>query len=490
MNRHAFFTASLTAALLLLFGCDGGTTEDAGGGGEDAGTDAGTTETDAGFDAGPTMPDAGGGGCTGSGCEFVELDLGALHSCGRRGNGEVLCWGYNQDFQLGDNRQRHEECADPGTPPRDCSGRPVNVRLETGGAFPIIDDATALGVDGFSSSCALRGGQMWCWSYETVPQVAGGIARLRRAAQLDNDLTDVRAASVTGSVGCVVRGESREVLCVGDNIVGQLGRGDISQQELQYAPVLLDATATPPVALTGVLQLEVAVGSFACARTATDVHCWGVDTSDQMGDRNEVTRTCRLSATENLACAPDVRTVGGSEPLGVVSDISVGAAHACAIVSAPSTPPTAGPVVCWGDNRMAQTGQPDPSGMQSIDRPTPVTAVRDAIQLATGSRTTYALHADGTISAWGYNDRGQLGDGVMNHGTRCTAGEDAGDCSIEPVAVAGIDDAVHISANASHACAIRANGSVWCWGLNTSRQLGDGTRETRFTPVMVLDTAP
>ncbi len=481
MNRHAFFTATMLAALLLGCGEDNGT--DAGGGEQDAstGTDAGMMGTDAGTDA--ARPDAGATSCT-TGCEFVELDLGILHSCGRRENGEVLCWGRNQDFQLGDNRSRHETCAEPGSPPEDCSGTPVNVRYESGAMRPIIDDATGLAVDGFSSSCALRGGAMWCWSYETVPAVAGGVAVLREFARLDNDLTDVVAAGVTGSNACVIQGSAGNVLCVGDNVVGQLGNGMISEQLVDYAPVLLDAAATPPVPLTGALQIALSHGSFACARTADNVYCWGYDTSSQMGDGNETTRTCMLSATEMPDCAPDVRTVGGATaPLGTVSDIAVGSAHACAV-----TP--AGGVVCWGDNRMGQSGQADPASNQSFSLPTEVPGLTNVTQLALGSRTSYALHADGTISAWGYNEVGQLGDGNMSHGATCTAGDDSGDCSVTPVTVATIDDATFIAANANHACAIRGDGSVWCWGYGNYRQLGDGERANRFSPVMVQGTAP
>lgn len=479
MNRHAFFTAALLAAHLL--GC-GETMETDAGGGVDAATmeDSGMMGTDAGTDA--ARPDAGATGCT-TGCGFVELDLGILHSCGRRENGEVLCWGYNQDSQLGDNRRRHEECADPGSPPSDCSGTAVNVRYESGASFPIIDDATGLAVDGFSSSCALRGGAMWCWSNETVPEVAGGVARERQTARLDSELTDVQSASVTGGNACVIQGAAGNVLCVGDNVVGQLGNGMISEEIVDYAPVLLDAAATPPVPLTGVLQIDVSSGSFACARTADNVYCWGYDTSSQMGDGNETTRTCMLSATEMPDCAPDVRTVGGTvAPLGAVSDIAVGGAHVCAV--------QAGAVLCWGDNRLAQSGQADPAANQSFDLPAPVPGLTGVTQLAASGHNTYALHDDGTISAWGFNDRGQLGDGVMDHGMSCTSGDQNGDCTVTPVRVATIDDATYIAANAEHACAIRADGSVWCWGYNNYRQVGDGTRDNRFTPVMVLGTAP
>jgi len=425
----------------------------------------------------------------GAGCGYVEIDLGVLHSCGRRENGEVLCWGYNQDFQLGDNRSRHEMCNETGREPSDCSSTPVNVRLDTGAGFPNIENATGLAVDGFSSSCALRDGQMWCWSSETVPDVAGGVARTRRAALLDNDLTDIQSAAVNGGHSCVIQGTAGNVLCVGRNVLGQLGRGPgtIAEQVVDYGPVIIDSTTTPPTELTGALQIDIS-HNFSCARTATNVYCWGADSSDQMGDNNETTFSCNLSATDVRDCAPDPRVVGGtSTPLGVVADIAVGSAHACAIQAAPGTP---GPVVCWGDNRLGQVGVAETMVNESIPMPTLVPGVENVIQLALSGSNTYALHADGTVSAWGYNDRGQLGDGSDDHSLACTSGDNSGDCSVTPVTVATINDATSISANGSHACVIRADQSVWCWGLGDNRQLGDGTRETRNAPVMVLETAP
>ena len=42
-----------------------------------------------------------------------------------------------------------------------------------------------------------------------------------------------------------------------------------------------------------------------------------------------------------------------------------------------------------------------------------------------------------------------------------------------------------VSVTAGHACGIRDDGTLWCWGRNCAGQLGDGTRDAAATPVQV-----
>jgi alpha-tubulin suppressor-like RCC1 family protein len=45
-----------------------------------------------------------------------------------------------------------------------------------------------------------------------------------------------------------------------------------------------------------------------------------------------------------------------------------------------------------------------------------------------------------------------------------------------------------VTAGREHACAIRSDGTAWCWGRNDYGQLGDGTNTDRTAPVMVSGT--
>jgi alpha-tubulin suppressor-like RCC1 family protein len=71
---------------------------------------------------------------------------------------------------------------------------------------------------------------------------------------------------------------------------------------------------------------------------------------------------------------------------------------------------------------------------------------------------TCALKNDGTVFCWGANNVGQLGHG--------------GGATPIPRKVAGLPAVQAISAGALHTCALAADGRVFCWGSNGDAQLG------------------
>jgi len=146
-----------------------------------------------------------------------------------------------------------------------------------------------------------------------------------------------------------------------------------------------------------------------------------------------------------------------------IVQVAAGNQHTCALDDT-------GRVWCWGDNRFGQLGNGT-----SADSLTPVLVrrVTDAVAIASGSDHSCAVLGTGRVACWGNNDYGQLGDGTTGY------------ANPDRVFVRRVGDAVAVAASASHTCALRESGRVFCWGDNTYGQLGDGTADPRFTRVSV-----
>jgi alpha-tubulin suppressor-like RCC1 family protein len=65
-----------------------------------------------------------------------------------------------------------------------------------------------------------------------------------------------------------------------------------------------------------------------------------------------------------------------------------------------------------------------------------------------------------------------------------------GASSSQPFIARIISPARSLDAGSMHSCAVRANGDAYCWGLNDSGQLGDGTTTDRVIPTRVQATVP
>ncbi|OIN94314.1 MAG: hypothetical protein AUJ20_01115 [Comamonadaceae bacterium CG1_02_60_18] len=130
-----------------------------------------------------------------------------------------------------------------------------------------------------------------------------------------------------------------------------------------------------------------------------------------------------------------------------------------------------GTVSAWGENTYGQLGD----GTSATSVFTQVSGLTSVVAISAGYSHSAVLRADGTVWTWGRNDLYELGDGTAT--ARST-----------PVQVS-ITGVKAIAAGAEHTLALKIDGTVWAWGLNGKGQLGDGTTTNRPTPVQISGLA-
>jgi alpha-tubulin suppressor-like RCC1 family protein len=140
-----------------------------------------------------------------------------------------------------------------------------------------------------------------------------------------------------------------------------------------------------------------------------------------------------------------------------------------------------GTVACWGLNNVGQLGNATNNGTGNANpAPRVILGLTHVTQIASGRAHTCALRDDGTVSCWGLNSSGQLGTGI-NSGN--------GSANPAPVAVAGLTHVTQIAAGSGHTCAVVDDGTVACWGDNQYGELGstanNGTTNANPTPTVI-----
>lgn len=194
------------------------------------------------------------------------------------------------------------------------------------------------------------------------------------------------------------------------------------------------------------------IGSINCAIVSGGgLWCWGKG--------NNTLLNSMASGVRSPVAVPIESQTG--VPLTGVDQVSALGDHICVVSD--------GKVLCWGSNFSGQLGQGD---QVTQKYPQQVALGGNAVKVGVGRDTSCALLTDGTMKCWGSNRMGALGVGDPDaHDDGCSF-----PCKTTPVPItldgSPLDDIVDLvlgsrslnTAGFSDVCALRKDGSVWCWG--------------------------
>ena len=306
---------------------------------------------------------------------------------------------------------------------------------------------------GFAVTCALRAsGRLLCAGNDWDQALLGLAGSLDEPAELPIAAEDVFVGGYSvgrfsaGEHRCVLQDAGATVRCWGRNEYGQLGDGSTT------SPAAGETTGV--MVPGGARYVELGMGEgFTCGRRSSgEVDCWGRNNSAQLGVGDRMDR---------LTPAP---------VLGVTDavDLDVGHAFACVVHAD-------GGVSCWGSVGPWLGDRVSPP----TNAPGRLREVSSVVQVAAGTQSACARTGDGRVLCWGWDNHGQLGDGLAG-ASRATAAE-----------VRSLPPAEDLVVGDFFACAVATTtGAVACWGNNDSGQLGCGSTESHSAlPQRVIDEA-
>jgi len=425
--------------------------------------------------------------------DWVEIEVGATHACGRQQNGSVWCWGDASAMSLESSTNIPTELAPGTTSIGFALGRSHTCRLGSDhalwcagdgsagqlGAGPIgITDplqvpGTWVAVDGGqSTTCAINtSAELYCWGENGASEV-GDNTYFRRLTP--TKLTGQwKSVSVGRNHSCALD-LSDNPWCWGSNFGGSVGNNsneskvpvrimgtgplrEVSAGDHTLAVTMTNelwgwgeddygqlAASTPsvlqlPTRIGGAPWLTAAAGdkhSCGIAVMPPRVFCWGYGLDGELGNSAMMSRNTPVLTNDTA----------------LYMALFAGTYHTCAMNSAGGTQ-------CWGENSHGQLGDGTKTDQ---NRPTPLLDGPWS-RLALGDQHSCGIRGDGSLRCWGDNHRGQLGLGTR------------GEPMISPIPVGTSNTWKQIAAGNLHTCAIESDDSLWCWGDNRSGQLGTGT---------------
>lgn len=360
---------------------------------------------------------------------WTQVTTGGLSTCATRADGTLWCWGANLNGNLGIGNYSNQDL-------------PQQVTAPGAHGWAIVS------ADYFHTCATRTDGTLWCWGGNYYGELGLGTSATESPDLPQQVTTPAPGGWASVAAGyyhtCATRTDGT-LWCWGNNGFGELGIGTRTSQD---RPRQVTTPATG-----GWASVAASGYDHTCAtRTDGSLWCWGDGTSGQVG-----------IGSDNSQDRPRQLFFPGT--VGWTS-ITAGYYDSCATRAG-------GGLWCWGTNGSGELGIGNQTGQDRPQRVSTTTPERWA-SVAAGNQHTCGTGTDGTLWCWGDNNLGDLG-----------IGNETGQDQPAQVTSPAPGGWASTATGMQQSCAIRTDGSLWCWGGNDFGELGIGNTNVELQPQQV-----
>ncbi|MCZ2341508.1 MAG: chitobiase/beta-hexosaminidase C-terminal domain-containing protein, partial [Bacteroidales bacterium] len=217
-------------------------------------------------------------------------------------------------------------------------------------------------------------------------------------------------------------------------------------------------SATSGDFLTGVIQVAAGYRFSLALDGGGTVWAWGDNALNKLGDGTLVDKHYAIQVQADTGTAlANIRKIAASHDFGLALDGD-------------------NKVWAWGANDAGKLGIGNTSTairatkVKASGSGTTGTDFTDVEDISTGGTHAVFLKTDGTVWCSGQQSNGRLGNGLTAAASKTNPVQAVTDAAL----LTPLSGIIQVAAGPGHTLALKSDGTVWAWGDNADKQLGDG----------------